>query len=173
MREDHTHTEQEAENTIVGVSLEGEFPGDGGTILVSGNNFYSNPRVSPDGSHLSWLTWNHPNMPWDGTEVWVGELDADGSISNRQKVAGGIDESIFQPEWSPDGILYFVSDRTGWWNLYRWHNGQVEAVYPKEAEFAFPQWIFGSSAFGFSVEGSVDLYLYAKLHFFLASIEPG
>jgi dipeptidyl aminopeptidase/acylaminoacyl peptidase len=149
VREDHTQTGQEAENTIVGVSLEGEFPGEGGTILVSGNNFYSNPRISPDGSHLSWLTWNHPNMPWDGTEVWVGELNANGSISNHQKVAGGIDESIFQPEWSPDGILYFVSDRTGWWNLHRWLDGQVEAVYPMEAEFAFPQWVFGSSAFGF------------------------
>jgi len=86
-------------------------------ILISGNNFYSNPRVSPDGFHLSWLTWNHPNMPWDGTEVWVGEIAADGSIINHQKVAGGLDESIFQPEWSPDNVLFFVSDRTGWWNL--------------------------------------------------------
>ena len=59
-------------------------------------------------------------MPWDGTELWVGELDASGSIIRAEHVAGGSDESIFQPEWSPDGILYFVSDRTGWWNLYRW-----------------------------------------------------
>ena len=150
VREDHNRAGQEAENTIVGVSLNGELPGDGGTILVSGNNFYSNPRVSPDGFHLSWLTWNHPNMPWDGTEVWVGEIAADGSIINHQKVAGGLDESIFQPEWSPDNVLFFVSDRTGWWNLYRWDNAKVHAVYPKEAEFGFPQWVFGSSAYGFS-----------------------
>jgi dipeptidyl aminopeptidase/acylaminoacyl peptidase len=170
VREDHTQTGQEAENTIVGVSLEGEFPGKGGTILISGNNFYSNPRISPDGSHLSWLTWNHPNMPWDGTEVWVGELNADGSISNHQKVAGGIDESIFQPEWSPDGILYFVSDRTGWWNLHRWLDGQVEAVYPMEAEFAFPQWVFGSSAFGFLSKDSVICIYTQNCTSFLARI---
>lgn len=170
VREDHTQTGQEAENTIVGVFLDGELPGEGGTILVSGNNFYSNPRISPDGSHLSWLTWNHPNMPWDGTEVWVGELDADGSISNRQKVAGGIDEFIFQPEWSPDGILYFVSDRTGWWNLYRWLDGQVEAVYPMEAEFAFPQWVFGSSAFGFPSKDRLICIYTQNCTSFLASI---
>ena len=170
VREDHTQTGQEAENTIVGVFLDGELPGEGGTILVSGNNFYSNPRISPDGSHLSWLTWNHPNMPWDGTEVWVGELDADGSISNRQKVAGGKDESIFQPEWSPDGILYFVSDRTGWWNLYRWLDGQVEAVYPMEAEFAFPQWVFGSSAFGFPSKDRLICIYTQNCTSFLASI---
>ena len=170
VREDHTQTGQEAENTIVGVSLEGELPGEGGTILVSGNNFYSNPRISPDGSHLSWLTWNHPNMPWDGTEVWVGELNADGSISNHQKVAGGIDESIFQPEWSPDGILYFVSDRTGWWNLHRWLDGQVEAVYPMEAEFAFPQWVFGSSAFGFPSKDRVICIYTQNCTSFLARI---
>jgi len=89
-------------------------------------------------------------MPWDGTEVWIGEIAADGSIINHQKVAGGLDESIFQPEWSPDGVLFFVSDRTGWWNLYRWEDGKIDAVYPKEAEFAFPQWVFGTTAYGFS-----------------------
>jgi dipeptidyl aminopeptidase/acylaminoacyl peptidase len=150
VREDHTKSDVDAENTLVSIPLSDKLPGDGGKILISDNDFYSNPRISPDGSQLSWLTWNHPNMPWDGTEVWVGKIEADGSISNHQKVAGGVDESIFQPEWSPDNILYFVSDRTGWWNLYRWDRGEIEAVYPMQAEFAFPQWIFGSSAYGFS-----------------------
>ncbi len=88
-------------------------------MLVSGADFYSTPSVSPDGTSLAWLQWNHPNMPWDGTELWVAAIAADGSLGSRMKVAGGPDESIFQPSWSPDGRLYFVSDRTGWWNLYR------------------------------------------------------
>jgi dienelactone hydrolase len=118
-------------------------------ILQAGNDFYSTPRLSPDGSQLVWLTWNHPNMPWDGCEIWVANLDAHGFISSAQCIAGGPDESIFQPSWSPDGVLYFVSDRNNWWNLYRWRNNQVEAVCPKEAEFGTPQWIFGMSTYGF------------------------
>lgn len=88
-------------------------------------------------------------MPWDGTELWVGEIKADGSIGYAQRVAGGVNESIFQPEWSPDGILYFVSDRTNWWNLYRWQNGNVESVTDMQAEFGKPQWVFGMSTYGF------------------------
>ena len=98
---------------------------------------------------MTWLAWNHPNMPWDGTELWVGSLQADGSIGQARCVAGGIEESIFQPEWSPDGMLYFVSDRTGWWNLYRFSEGQIDPLYPMEAEFGEPQWIFGLSTYAF------------------------
>ena len=118
-------------------------------MLVSGNDFYSSPRLSPDGARLAWMTWNHPNMPWDGAELWVGEISADGSLSHTECVAGGIDESIFQPEWSPDGTLYFVSDRTGWWNLYRCQAGTVEPLCEMEAEFGRPQWIFGMSTYKF------------------------
>jgi dipeptidyl aminopeptidase/acylaminoacyl peptidase len=146
VREDHIVAGHEAINTIVSLGLDG---GDGGQVLVSGNNFYSSPRLSPDGSRLAWLTWNHPNMPWDGTELWVGELRADGSLGRTERVAGGVDESIFQPEWSPDGILYFVSDRTGWWNLYRWRDGRVEPLVEMEAEFGMPQWVFGMSTYAF------------------------
>ena len=95
-----------------------------------GADFYSDPIVSPDGKFLAWLQWNHPNMPWDGTELWVGAFNASGLIGVREKIAGGGDESIFQPEWAPDGALYFVSDRTGWWNLYRWLGKDVEAIHP-------------------------------------------
>jgi len=80
-------------------------------VLVSGNDFYSSPRLSPDGTHLAWLTWHHPNMPWNGTELWVGEIGADGALLQAERIAGSSDESIFQPEWSPDGILHFVSER--------------------------------------------------------------
>ena len=88
-------------------------------------------------------------MPWDGAELWVGEISADGSVGSTECVAGGIDESIFQPEWSPDGALYFVSDRTGWWNLYRCHAGPLNRLYEMEAEFGRPQWIFGMSTYCF------------------------
>jgi dipeptidyl aminopeptidase/acylaminoacyl peptidase len=123
--------------------------GEKGNVLVSGNDFYSSPRLNPDGSRLAWLTWNHPNMPWDGTELWIGELKADGSLGRAERVAGGIDESIFQPEWSPDGILYFVSDHTGWWNLYRWLDGRIEPLCEMKADFGEPQWIFGISTYAF------------------------
>ena len=146
VREDHTVAGREATNTIVSLGLDG---GDGGQVLVSGNDFYSSPRLSPDGSRLAWLTWNHPNMPWDGTELWVGGLKADGSLGRIERVAGGARESIFQPEWSPEGVLHFVSDRTGWWNLYRWRDGRIDPLVEIEAEFGMPQWVFGMSTYAF------------------------
>jgi len=146
VREDHT-VHGEAVNTIVSIGLPEGGPGE---VLVSGNNFYSSPRLSPDSRQLAYLTWNHPNMPWDGTELWIGDFDSDGKLVNPQKVAGGIRESIYQPEWSPDGRLYFVSDRTGWWNIYRRNNGRTESVAPMEAEFGGPQWLFRQSHYGFS-----------------------
>jgi len=143
--EDHAHPEREAVNTLVSVSLE-----DGGTqVLVSGNDFYAAPRLNPDGSQLSWLTWNHPNMPWDGCELWLGDLDASGQVVNVRLVAGGLEESIFQPQWSPDGQLYFVSDRSGWWNIHRLHGGQVEPVCSRAAEFGQPHWLFNFSTYAF------------------------
>ncbi|MEM7064850.1 MAG: S9 family peptidase [Cyanobacteria bacterium P01_B01_bin.77] len=146
VREDHTHTDQAAINTIVAISLDDQTQ----TVLTSGYDFYSTPRLSPDGKQLVWLSWNHPNMPWDGTELWLAEIAADGTLANPQKVAGGPSESIFQPQWSPDGILYFIGDATGWWNLYRWRNQTVEPLYPLEAEFGAPQWAFGMSTYGFA-----------------------
>jgi dipeptidyl aminopeptidase/acylaminoacyl peptidase len=145
VREDHT-VDGEAVNTIVSVDLEGE---EGSHILVSGNDFYASPRLDPDGSRLAWLTWNHPNMPWNGTELWVGEVASDGSIASRTLVAGSTEESIFQPQWSPDGTLHFVSDRTNWWNLYRLRGGSVEPLTELEAEFGQPQWVFGMSTYDF------------------------
>ena len=146
VREDHTDTEREAINALVGIGRDGT---EDGQILASGNDFYAVPRLNPDGTHLAWMTWNHPNMPWDGVELWVGEIGADGSLVRTECVAGGVDESIFQPEWSPDGTLYFVSDRTGWWNLYCYQAGTVEPICEMEAEFGRPQWIFGMSTYRF------------------------
>jgi dipeptidyl aminopeptidase/acylaminoacyl peptidase len=151
VREDHAGEAREPVNEIVGVNLEN---GDE-TVLVSGNDFYSSPRPSPDGGRLAWLTWNHPNMPWDGAELMVCDVGADGHPENIGRVAGGRDESIFQPEWSPDGTLCFVSDRTGWWNLYRLSRGSIGPLCEKEAEFGLPQWIFGMSTYAFVSSGRI------------------
>jgi dipeptidyl aminopeptidase/acylaminoacyl peptidase len=147
VQEDHSASDREAVNTLAAIGSRG------GPVmtLAQGHDFYSSPRLSPDGSRLAWLSWDHPNMPWDGTELWVAELAADGSLSRPQLVAGGPEESIFQPEWSPGGVLHFTSDRSGWWNLYRWRpgDGPIEALCTLEAEFGRPQWIFGMSTYGF------------------------
>ena len=167
IREDHSG-EGEAVNSIVSINLNGD---DNGTILVSGNNFYSNARLSPDGNKLAWLTWNHPNMPWDGTELWVADVQEDGSLQNAHLITGSTTESIFQPEWSPDGILYFVAEYTGWWNLYRWQAGEAEALHPMEAEFGEPQWVFGMSTYGFvSADKLICCYTQNGLYF-LASLD--
>ena len=147
VREDHTESEREAVSSIVAISLEGD---DAGRVLASGNDFYSSPRLSPNGKRLAYLTWNHPNMPWDGCELWVCELDEYGSPGQCERVAGAEQESVFQPEWSPDGTLHFISDRSGWWNLYRLNqSGEQDALCAMEAEFGLPQWIFGMSMYAF------------------------
>jgi len=156
VREDHSVNGEEPVNSLVAIDLEGGAAPD---VLISGADFYSSPRCSPDGGRLAWLSWNHPNMPWDGTQLWVGELTAGGTVGHQHLVAGGPTESIFQPEWSPDGVLYFVSDRSGWWNLYRWRAGAVEPLCPMAAEFGVPQWVFGLSTYAFeSVERIVCCY---------------
>ena len=146
VREDHTEKTRQAVNAIVSIDL---IEGGPGHILVSGNDFYSNPRLSPDCSRVAWLTWNHPNMPWDGTELWLGQMGSDGALEKKELVAGGAEESIFQPEWSPEGNLYFVSDKTGWWNLYTWNEGKPESLHPMKAEFGRPQWVFRERSYGF------------------------
>ncbi len=149
--EDHTGS-GEAVNTIVSIDLDHETAG---AVVVAGNDFYSSPRLSLDGSQLAWLCWNHPNMPWDGSELWLGQLNADGTVGERRLIAGGDNESIYQPQWSPDGALHFVSDRTGWWNLYRWRKNQVDALCPMDGEFGQPQWTFGGSLYGFASEKQI------------------
>ncbi len=146
VREDHSGG-SEAVNTLVGVGTTGP---DNSRILAGGNDFYSSPRLSPDGSILAYLTWNHPNMPWDGCELWIAEIDQAGDLRASQRIAGGPKESIFQPEWSSDGVLHFVSDRTGWWNLYRWKDDRIDALCPMEAEFGSAQFQFGGSTYAFA-----------------------
>ena len=147
-----SHIDEEVVNELVAV------PADGSAeplVVATGRDFYSFPRVSPDGEALAWTCWDHPNMPWDGTELWVAPLSPAGELGEPELVAGGPDESIFQPDWSPDGKLHFVSDRTGWWNLYRQRDGAVEALTAEEAELGHPQWLFGGSTYAFLPDGSI------------------
>jgi dipeptidyl aminopeptidase/acylaminoacyl peptidase len=155
VREDHTRAGgAEPVNALVSIPLDG--PPTSGDILASGCDFYSTPRLSADGSKLAWLCWRHPQLPWDGTELWVASVSSSGGLADARRVAGGDSESIYQPGWSPTGELYFVSDRDGWWRLYRSHEsdcGDIRAVLrepPEGAEFGQPQWIFGTSTWAFS-----------------------
>lgn len=153
-----THGEGEAVNEIVSLPLDGSAAPQ---VLASGRDFYSFPRVSPDGEWLAWTCWDHPNMPWDGTELWVAPLADSGE---ERLVAGGGEESVFQPEWGPDGRLYFVSDRDGWWNLYRarepgaelsGEEGALVQLTEEEADLAHPQWLFGGATYAFLGSGAI------------------
>jgi dipeptidyl aminopeptidase/acylaminoacyl peptidase len=150
--EDHGVAGAEPVNSIVSVSLD-----DGSiTSLVEGHDFFSDARLDPAGQRMSWLAWDRPNMPWDGTQLWIGQVGADGTISSAECVAGGPEESIVQPTWAPDGSLIFASDRTDWWNLYwRVGPGQAEPLAPMSAEITGPQWVFGSRSFAVGEDGRI------------------
>lgn len=139
------HDEVNADNELIAFPVDGSQEAQ---IIASGYDFYASPRFRPDGKKLVWLCWKHPNMPWDGTELWMADFTPNGTLSKPWHVAGGPIESIAQPTWSPHGDLYFISDRSGWWNLYRFDGG-ARAVHPMEAEFCGPQWFFGLSDYTF------------------------
>ncbi|MET8387165.1 prolyl oligopeptidase family serine peptidase [Streptosporangium canum] len=127
-------------------------PADGSAdpkVIVSGDDFYMSPEPSPDGRRLAWVSWNAPLMPWDGSWLWVADIRSDGTLTDLQFVAGGEDESVCQPQWSPDGVLHLVSDRSGWWNLYAWHDGRLDPVVTGEFEVAAAPWEFGYRAYVF------------------------
>jgi dipeptidyl aminopeptidase/acylaminoacyl peptidase len=152
VREDHTGEGQPVAS-IVEVPLDGERSP---RVLVEGPDFLAAPRLSPDGSTLAWIEWDHPDMPWDSTRLRVAPVREDGFPGLAELAAGGPDESIVQPEWSPDGVLHLVSDRSGWWNLYRLVDGpRLEPLAPLEAEFADPAWVFDRSSYGFLPDGSI------------------
>ncbi|MCB1737485.1 MAG: S9 family peptidase [Gammaproteobacteria bacterium] len=150
IREDHSQGGHEPILTVIAIAADGTV-----SILIEGADFYANPVLSPDGRNLAWLCWNHPNMPWDGTELWRADIGDDGSLHNPQQLAGGVNESILQPQWSPDGYLHFVSDRSDWWNLYRIDDHEQRPLCPLDAEFGRPQWVFGMSTYGFADNGDI------------------
>lgn len=135
--------EEGLDNYLILLNLNGTH-----AILDKGHDFYSSPALSPDGNHLAWLTWDHPNMPWDGTQLWQAKF-TQGKLYNKALVAGGTEESIFQPRWSPLGNLFYISDRTGWWNIYKGSDNQCSI----QAEFGLPQWKLGTSTWGFTGQG--------------------
>src|SRR5215203_949040 len=151
--------EPEPVNEIVSLQLDGSGEPQ---VLAGGRDFYSSPRISRDGAWLAWTCWDHPNMPWDGTELWIAPLADSGE---ERLVAGGPEESIFQPEWGPDGRLHFVSDRDGWWNLYRaagepgaeisGEEGALVQLTEQRADFAHPQWLFGGATYAFLESGAI------------------
>lgn len=157
VHENHVN-ESDVQNSIVGISLNDSL----GTLKTfeEGYDFYSSPRLSPDGRYLVWVCWNHPNMPWDQTELWIGEFNNEENLLliNKKKLFGKTNESIIQPQWSPDGkFIYFISDQSGWWNIYRTTvDGQnLEQVYNMDAEFGGPGWQFGYSYYGFDSNGNI------------------
>jgi dipeptidyl aminopeptidase/acylaminoacyl peptidase len=182
VRERHYGEDAEAEavNELVAVDLADSSAASDAPpapeVVASGHDFHAFPRLSPDGDRLAWTTWDHPWMPWDGTELHVARVDDDGGLAAERTVMGGPEESVFQPEWSPDGELYAVSDRTGWWNLYRLAGaadvgatgagsgnggaGDAATVEPEPAreeatEYGTPQWVFGLSTYAFLDDGRI------------------
>ncbi len=151
VREDHSDPDHII-NAIAAVATDGSGEQ---TVLFAGWDFVSSPRLSPDGSTLAWMSWNHPNMPWDGTHLWTAPVHDDGTLGEPTLAAGGDSVSVFQPGWSPDGVLHFADDRSGWWNLYRLAQDGTEEVYRDDAEYARPQWVFGSHTYGFAGNGSI------------------
>lgn len=146
IQEDHGVSDIEAVNTIVTLAPDGP-NADGGNVIISGTDFVSNPRLSPDGTRIVWLQWNHPSMPWDAAALYMGTVDDAGNVLNPHHVAGGDGSSVFQPEWAPNGELIYVDDKTGWWNFYRYQEGQVEHLLPMEAEFGKPLWVVGMTSY--------------------------
>ncbi|MGF1490414.1 MAG: S9 family peptidase [Prochloraceae cyanobacterium] len=163
--EDHSHPETEPENSLVSIDLDSETI----TVLASGEDFYSSPRLSEDGNQLAYISWNHPNLPWDSSKLWLINLQ-----SNETKCIAGEreEESICEPKWSSDGILYFSSDRNGWWNLYRLDRSeQIELVFQLDAEFAYPHWIFGLSNYSFVDNTTIVCSYTEKGRWYLGTID--
>ncbi len=149
---------------------------DHGTPLVEGHDFFSSQRLSPDGQRLAWIAWDHPRMPWQDTTLYIADLGADGRPAGAPTaIAGGSDESVMQPQWSPEGeSLWFISDRSGWWNLYRYDlaTGKTDTIAPQEAEFGQPQWMLGQSSYAFIGGGRIAAAYTRQGLAKLAIIEP-
>jgi dipeptidyl aminopeptidase/acylaminoacyl peptidase len=146
VREDHTDP-QRVRNALVSVPLP---QGGAGVVLYADSDFVAYPRVSPDGRQLAFIAWHHPNMPWDATELKVAELGT-GPLAPFTVAGGG--ESVLEPQWDTDGTLYFISDRSGFWNLYGWRHATVQAIWPRAAEFAGPLWQLGQANYALLGDG--------------------
>jgi dipeptidyl aminopeptidase/acylaminoacyl peptidase len=146
------HYDGEVLNELVSMPIDGTaIP----QVIAQGWDFYSSPRISPDGTQMAWVTWRPPLMPWDGSWLWTASISPDGQLGPQFLAAGGAEESVTQPSWSPDGILHFLSDRDGWWNLYRHNDGATEHVVTAEAEMGPAPWEFGYASYQLLAGGLV------------------
>ncbi|MFF0792937.1 prolyl oligopeptidase family serine peptidase [Streptomyces spiralis] len=149
---------------LAAVPLDGSAAEDRGAVrelMGERHRFVTGPRLSPDGRRAVWLAWDHPRMPWDGTELVMAEVTGDGTFGESRTCGGGPEESIPQAEWAADGSLLYVSDRSGWWNLYRADpdGGGSRPLCPREEEFGGPLWKVGQRWFA-----PLDSGLIAVLH---------
>lgn len=152
VREDHR---QPGEPTASLVAINLNVPGEG-DVLVSDHDFISAPTLSPDNRQLAWITWEHPNMPWDNSVLWLGSLDRKGKLHNVREIVTPKSVSVTQPLFSPNGDLYVVADISNWWNIYRVNqHDKLEAVLPKSAEFAVPDWYLGNHNYAFESENTL------------------
>jgi dipeptidyl aminopeptidase/acylaminoacyl peptidase len=168
VQEDH-RAGGEPVHTLVAID-----PGTGAVReLARGADFYAYPRLSPDEKQLAWITWAHPDMPWDATQLWVARVTDDGALADARCVAGERERvAIFQPEWGPDGALHFVSDPRGWWNFYRWQGGEVRASIEKDVEFGRPMWRFGSATYAVLADGRLLSSYCERGSWKLAFVDP-
>jgi dipeptidyl aminopeptidase/acylaminoacyl peptidase len=168
VRESH-RPGQPVRHELVAASLDGSWTP---RRLTSGADFYAAPRISPDGSKLAWISWSKPRMPWDGTELWLADIRPSLSLADPRRIAGGGIESVLSPLWSPDGTLHWVSDVSGWWNLYALRDAAVHPVCPDRAEYAVPLWQYGRCGYGFLADGSIAAVRVRDAAHELVRIEP-
>ncbi|MER5621959.1 prolyl oligopeptidase family serine peptidase [Streptosporangium sp. NPDC002544] len=155
VRERHEETGVHNELVVLSAEL---------SIIASGEDFYMSPEPSPDGKQLAWVSWNAPLMPWDGSRLWLADIGPDGALTGTRLVAGGDEESVCQPRWSDDGVLHFVSDRSGWWNLYAWRDGYAEPVITGKFEVAAAPWEFGYRTYVFQGDQVMAIIQQGALH---------
>lgn len=157
VREDHKSDTKEPVNTVISLDLSTQKQ----ILLVQGADFYSHPRVSPNGKTLAWVQWNHPNMPWDTTELWIADLNEAGDrISGARKVAGGDNCSVIEPGWMADNSLLYISDKSEWWNLYQMTpDGQHTNMLPQDQETGGPHWEFNCTTYSVNPSGNSQVAL--------------
>ena len=155
-----THAGDRVTRAIVAVPLDGRGADEPAAVreLISGRDFFASPRIAPGGRHLAWISWNHPRMPWDGTELRVAAIEADGTMGKPRTLKGGSGESVQAPAWVDDQHLYVISDWSGWWNLYEvniYGAKPPQALYPEEEEFGGPPWRLGDAPYAVLDDGQI------------------
>lgn len=172
VQEDHRETDDNSPAAIVSIPIDGD-PAQAPQVLLSGSDFYTSPRVSPDGSKLAWLQWNHPDMPWYQTELWIADIASDGTLKCQKRIESAQNDAITQPEWSPDGLLYFCSDRSGWWNIYRLKDEQTERIMDAPVECGVPHIYFGNTSYGFASKDRIICAFAEKGVWSIAELDIG